>query len=250
MRKISALAASAVTAVALAVPTAGVMSAAEATTTDSATATVARAAGTKIKLSTNKKGNGTHVGLPGLIVTAKVTVNGHRAKGKVKFSVGSINLGKVKLKRGKASVQLPQTLPAATYKVKAKYKTKARKITTYVWNSSLTLNANTFTVSKNPAAPPPPSMSGTVIFKGALAHEGWVDIYKDGINTLGSQDPNYCCMTSVSSNGTFTFSGYGFLKRVAEKYPVGTYNFKAFYTDDPAFADYIYSTWITVTVTA
>jgi hypothetical protein len=68
-------------------------------------------------------------------------------------------------------------------------------------------------------------------------------------NKGGSESPNYCCMASVGTDGTFSFSGYGFLGRVQEAKAPGIYQYKAFDTDGPEFADYIYSTWITVTVT-
>ncbi|WP_114423467.1 hypothetical protein [Nocardioides houyundeii] len=245
MRRFATLAAASAASLALVAPAAvltattasAAPSSASASTADAPTVLARKA---KIKLKKSKAG--THYGLAGNKITAQV-----RGKGKVTFSVNGTKLGKKKIKKGKASVRLPSDLAPGTYKVKAKFKKSKATIKTVVWDSALNVNTAVFTVSA--AGYDFPEMGGQVKFKGKIAKKGWVDIYLDGKNKGGSSSPNYCCMASVSADGTFNFSGYSFLGKVAEEWGVGTHQFRAQYTPTASFSDYIYSQWITVTVT-
>jgi hypothetical protein len=190
-----------------------------------------------------------HYGQQGVLVTAKVKRGQKFAKGKVKFTLDGQSLGKVKLEKGKAEVRLAPTLAPGNYTVKAKYKTVKKKAKVTVYDSSLALSATEFVISKSADSFTLPELTGSVRYKGKDADQGYVDIYENGDNEGGSESPNYCCMAGVGADGTFGFSGYSFLGRVQEAKAPGTYQYKAFYTDGPEFADYIYSSWITVTVT-
>jgi len=187
-----------------------------------------------------------HVGQPGVKVTAVLK---RSAKGKVTFTVNGAKARKVKLKKGKASFRLPSTTAAGTYKVTAKYKRAKKTTKVRVYNSAIKLSATSFTISKSADSWDLPTLTGSVVFKGTPAKKGYVDIYQDGRNKAGSSSPYYCCMATVAANGTFTFGSSTFLGRVKDRQQPGTYTYQAFYTDGPAFADYIYSTPITVTVT-
>ncbi|WP_164477732.1 Ig-like domain repeat protein [Nocardioides pantholopis] len=258
MNLFSRTAAAAVTALALAIPTGTFVASAQAAPGDSVTAAAngqdserqkpkKGKKGKKGKLSLKRSAAYSHVGQPGVKVTA--VVKKKRAKGKVTFSVNGAKARKVKLKKGKASFRLPSGNAPGTYKVTAKYKGAKKATKVRVYNSAIQLSATSFTISKSADSYDLPALTGSVVFKGTPAKKGYVDIYQDGRNKAGSSSPYYCCMASVASNGTFQFSSYTFLGEVQEKKQPGTYTYQAFYTDGPAFADYIYSTPITVTVT-
>ncbi|CAA9376587.1 MAG: hypothetical protein AVDCRST_MAG32-1248 [uncultured Nocardioides sp.] len=187
---------------------------------------------------------GIHWGLAGNKITAKA-----QGKGTVKFFLGGDLVKKAKLKRGKATYKMPSDLAPGTYKVKATFKKQKAAIRTVVWDSALNVNAATFTISASTPTYdlPYPSLTGTVKFKGKIASEGFVDIYLNGNVRGGNNSPDYCCMSTVLDDGSFSF-GYDFLGDAQER-GVGTWTYRAFYTDDAAFADYIYSQPITVTVT-
>lgn len=241
MHSITRFAASAVAATLLAAPVVAIAPA-NAGTTTTAEAPVHALAAKKMSLKLDKKYS--HYGQVGVKVTA--TFKG-KAKGKVKFTQNGADLGTVKVKKGKASVQLPQTNAPGVYKIKAKWKKAVAKSKVTVYDSSLSLSAVAFTVSKS-ATTAPPAMTGTVKFKGKVGTTGYVDIYKNGNVKGGSNSPDYCCMASVQDDGTFEFSGYNFLDTVADDNVPGTYSYQAFYTDDAGFDDYIYSSPIVVTV--
>jgi hypothetical protein len=250
MRRIATLATASAATLALIAPVAALTSTAASAAPSSASASssvdgtsVLARKGAKIKLKKAKPG--THFGLAGNKITAMV-----RGKGKVSFSVNGTDLGKSKIKKGKASVRLPAELAPGTYKVKAKFKKAKGTIKTVVWDSALNVPTASYTVSASGASYDYPELAGQVVFKGKVATKGYVDIYKDGVNKKGNADPNYCCMTSVMDDGSFTFSGSNFLGNVVEKFGVGTHQFRAQYTPTASFAEYIYSQWITVTVTA
>lgn len=244
MRTITKFAASAVAATLLAAPAIAIAPAnADSTNLSSATQVQALKA-KKMSLKLNKKFS--HYGQDGVKVTAKIK---GKAKGKVKFTQNGAELGTVKIKKGKATVQLPQTNVPGVYKIKAKWKKTVAKTKVTVYDSSLSLSGVAFTVSKSTPSYDVPSVTGTVIFKGKVGTEGYVDIYKNGNVKGGSSSPDYCCMESVDDNGAFDFSGSNFLGRVAAEEAPGTYTYQAFYTDDAAFADYIYSSPVVVTVT-
>ncbi len=241
MRSFTKFAASAVAATLFAAPVVAIAPA-NADSTTTVAAPVHALAAKRMSFSLDKKYS--HYGQPGVKVTAKFK---GRAKGKVKFTQNGADLGTVKIKKGKASVQLPQTNAPGIYKIKAKWKKAVAKAKVTVYDSSLSLSAVSFTVSKS-ATTEPTRMNGTVKFKGAVANKGYVDIYKNGNVKGGSGSPDYCCMASVQDDGTFEFSGYTFLDEVADANEPGTYNYQAFYTDDAGFDDYIYSSPIVVTV--
>jgi len=245
MNKLSRIIATATVALAAVAPAAVVSTAATANATSAPTVSAdasERSAPAKLRLSKAKPG--THWGLAGNTITAKV-----KGKGKVKFYLGGEMVKKAKLKKGKAKYTMPADLTPGTYKVKAKFQKLKASIKTVVWDSALNVNAATFTISA--ATPvydlPSPSLTGTVKFKGQVANKGYVDIYLNGNVKGGSSSPDYCCMSAVLTDGSFSFS-YNFLADAQER-GVGTWTYRAFYTDDAAFADYIYSQPITVTVT-
>lgn len=239
MNTMSRALAAATLALATAVPAALVSTTATAGATPGATAE----RGAQV-LRLVKAKPGTHYGLAGNKITAKV-----RGKGKVKFFLGGDLVKTAKIRRGKAKYQMPSTLGPGTYKVKAKYKTHKAAIKSVVWDSALNVNQAVWTISASTPSYdlPSPSLTGQVRFKGQTATTGYVDIYLNGNVKGGSDSPDYCCMASVAGDGTFAFS-YSFLADAHER-GVGTWTYKAFYTDDAAFADYIYSQPITVTVT-
>ncbi|WP_426247498.1 hypothetical protein [Nocardioides sp. LHG3406-4] len=240
MRTITRLAAAAVAATLLAAPAVAIAPANADTTAVTAQAPTQALKAKKISLKLSKKYS--HYGQEGVKVTAKV-----KGKGKVKFTQNGTVIGTDKVKKGKASVRLPQTNAPGVYKIKAKWKKSVAKAKVTVYDSSLSLSGVAFTVSKS-ATTAPPSLTGTVKFKGKVGTTGYVDIYKNGNVKGGSSSPDYCCMASVQDDGSFEFSGYTFLDEVAEKEAPGTYSYQAFYTDDAGFDDYIYSAPITVTV--
>lgn len=239
-----------VAALALTVPTAAITSAAEsAPAGDRAAAAqeqvAKRAAKPRIKLKRSKAYS--HYGQEGVKVTAIVTKGKRKAKGKVAFAVNGTAVRSARLKRGQASYRLPSTNAPGAYKVTATYKSTKRSVTVRVYDSALNLSAVAFTISKSaPSYEMPDGPSGTVKFKDQVATKGYVDIYENGNVKGGSSSPDYCCMASVKADGTFLFST--FLYNVWNDKQPGTYTYQAFYTDGPEFADYIYSSPITVTV--
>lgn len=243
MRKLATLAVATTAALALAAPVATAAPAlAGATATLSQVDGLAAPLAAKIKLTKAKPG--THYGLAGNTITARI-----KGKGKVTFSVNGTVLKKSKIKKGKAKVTLPSTLAPGTYKVKAKYKKAKGAIKTVVWDSALNVNQATFTVSASQPVPYASDvLTGTVKFKGKIATSGYVDIYLNGDNKGGSSSPNYVAMDIVDETGTFGFSSSELLEDAQER-GVGTHQYKAFYTETASFAEYIYSQWITVTVT-
>ncbi len=244
MRSITRFAASAVTATLLAVPAVVIAPAhADTTVATPAAAQVQALKAKKLSLKLSKKFS--HHGQQGVRVTAKVK---GKAKGKVKFTQNGTVLGTHKIKKGKASISLPQTNAPGVYKIKAKWKKSVAKAKVTVYDSSLSLSAVAFTVSKSTPSYDQPTLTGAVVYKGKAADKGYVDIYKNGNKAGGSGSPDYCCMDSVAVDGSFEFRGYSFLGEVAANEAPGTYTYQAFYTETASFADYIYSAPIVVTV--
>lgn len=263
MRSITTLATAAVAAVALALPTAGVISspagAVEARTTTSAVGQQLSGAEAfqarkgkkgKIKLSTSAPG--AQPGIGGVVVTAKKL----KGSGKVTFKLSTgVKLGKAKVKKGKAKITLPPMV-TGDYTIKAKLG-KAKGSTSFrVYSSAVTLNSTSFTVSKS-AYTGQQTLSGSILFKDKVATKGYVDIYRDGNKAGGTSSPGYLTMSAVDGAGNFSF-GTSFASRIALEtnddgsatYVAGqTYSFQAFYTEGFAFADYIASNFITVVVT-
>lgn len=251
MNLISRSATAVVAALALSVPTAAITSAAESAPASAretaAHAPVAKKAA-KPKITLKRSKAYSHVGQEGVQVTAIVTKGKKKAKGKVAFAVNGAPAGTKKLKKGKASYRLASSNAPGTYTVTATYKGKKRAVKVRVYDSALNLSAVAFTISKaTPSYEMPDGPSGTVKFKDQVATTGYVDIYENGNVKGGSSSPDYCCMAKVNPDGTFLFSN--FLWNVWNDKQPGTYTYQAFYTDGPEFADYIYSTPITVTVT-
>lgn len=196
-----------------------------------------------IRLSTAKPG--THFGLAGNKITATV----RQGKGKVKFFLDGAAVAKSKIKRGKAVYTMPADLAPGSYKIKATYKRAKATTTSVVWDSALNVSVADFTISA--ATPsyqlPTPSLAGQVKYKGKFANGGYVDVYLNGNVKGGNSGPDYCCMAGVNTDGTFSFSS-SFLTDAQER-GVGTWTYRAFYTETASFADYIYSQPLTVTVT-
>ncbi len=243
MNKLSRVLATATLALVTAVPAAAVATAAPANATPgNATQAGASERAAKPKaLKLTKAKPGTHYGLAGNTITAKV-----RGKGKVKFLVDGSMVKKAKIKKGKAKYTLPADLVPGTYKVKAKYKKSKATIKTVVWDSALNVNLAAFEISASTPSYDLPELGGTVKYKGKTATTGYVDMYLNGNVKGGSSSTDYCCMSSVAADGTFSF--YSFLSD-AQKRGVGVWTYRAFYTETSSFADYIYSQPITVTVT-
>lgn len=256
MNPFSRTATAVVAALALAVPAGAVASGAQANpggASASAADAHAQAAAKKPKkkkssIALKKSAAYSHVGQPGVKLTAVVKNGKRAAKGKVTFSVNGSKVAKKKLKKGKASFRMASTNAPGSYKVTAKYKGTKKNTKVRVYNSAIQLSQTSFTFSDATPSYELPGMTGSVVFKDSPAKEGYVDIYQDGRNKEGSSSPYYCCMASVNNDGTFQFSST-FLGRVQDKHGPGTYTYQAFYTDGPAFDDYIYSTPITITIT-
>ena len=114
-----------------------------------------------------------------------------------------------------------------------------------VYDSALTVNQAGFTISEA-NGPFGQDLTGTVKFKGKPATSGYVDLYLNGNIKGGASSPDFLGFGTITAGGAFTYDS--FPDRVAAKYPPGTYNFVAYYTDGPEFADYISSNVIVVTV--
>lgn len=253
MRRFATLAASTITALAVLAPIAPataaptVTTATSITTADRADAVTTARKARKVRMKTKPRSY-SHYGQRGVKVIA---VFGKGSKGKAKFIVNGKVEKKVKVKRGKAAFRMSASAQPGVYKIKAKLRKRVGKTKVRVHNSSLTLSGVEFSISKAALSDysyEVPDLTGTVIFKGKAPSQGFVDIYQDGKNKGGSSSPNYCCMSSVTTGGAFSFSEYSFLRKVAEEKPVGTYQYQAFYTPTASFDEYIYSSWITVHV--
>ena len=245
MRKIAHLATAVVAAGALTLPALATGTAAHAAPqVGSSDAPVLAKAKRGLKLSKNKPGS--HFGQAGVKITAKST----KKKGKITFAVAGQDVkAKKKLKKGKASFQLPSTLAPGTYKVKAKVKGGGKaKIKTIVYNSSLSLNAPAFTVSIGGSCLDDPVLAGTVLFKGSNPSEGYVDAYLNGNIKGGSTSPDYLTFDPVEGAGAFDFDQCDTLWSDMRDLGVGEHRVQLLYTPTPAYDDYIYSDFITVTV--
>lgn len=244
MRKLSHLVTAAVVAGALALPAAAAHAAPQVGGSDVAVS--AKPKKKALKLSANKPGS--HFGQPGVEIKAKSS----KKKGKITFSVaGQAVTATKKLKKGKASFQLPP-LPAGSYKVKAKIKGGGKAtIKTQVYNSSLSLSTPAVTLSISaPCSTSDPVLTGTVLFKGANPSTGYVDAYLNGNIKGGSQSPDYLTFDSVEGAGAFDFGTCDTLWSDVKALGVGTHRVQLLYTPDASFEDYIYSDFITITVVA
>lgn len=252
MNLLSRTAVAAAAAVALTVPTAAITTATAAPTAaqaDQHSQVVAKKAKKKkVKVALKRSAAYSHAGQAGVKVTAVVTKGKKKLKGKVVFSLNGAAVRTAKLKKGQASYRLSSSNTPGTYTVTAKYKGKKKSTSIRVYSSAISLSGTAFTISAATPSYQLPELTGTVQYKDAPAKDGYVDIYQNGNVKGGSSSPDYCCMASVDGAGAFRFGGSTFLAKVQAKGP-GTYSYQAFYTAGYAFADYIYSTPITVTVT-
>jgi hypothetical protein len=240
MRSSAKLAAAIVTTLALATPALTVSATAAPDGTSSHVSTVAKK---KPQITLKRSAKGVQPGIGKMKITAKV--NGG---GKVKFTLKGDAIKKnkkVKVKKGKAVYKVPP-LGTGKYKVIGKYQGKKAKTKFEVYDSALTVNSTTFTVSASDPYDTNVPLTGAVKFKGKPATEGYVDLYKDGKYKGGSSSPHLLGFGTVRPDGTFTYQY--FATAVAQKYGVGTWNFQAYYTDSPSYADYISSNFIVVTV--
>jgi hypothetical protein len=249
VRKIAHLVTAAVAAGALTVPALATGTAANAAPQvgSSDAVAVAAKAGRGLKLSKNKPGS--HFGQAGVKIKAKSA----KKKGKITFSVAGQDVKETKkLKKGKASFQLPSTLAAGTYKVKAKVKGGAKaKIKTIVYNSTLSLNAPAFTISQSAyCSESDPILAGTVLFKGKNPSEGYVDVYLNGDIKGGSSSPGYLTFDTVEGAGAFDFGTCDTLWTKLKDLGIGEHRVQLLYTPSPSYDEYIYSDFVTVTVVA
>ncbi len=243
MHKLTKLCVVTATTLALATPALTVAATAAPESSNRATPAVS-VAKKKPAIKLKRSAKGVQPGIGDQKITA--IVNGG---GKVKFTIKGAGLKlnkKVKVKKGKAVYQVPP-LGTGKYKVTGGYQGRKAKTKFEVYDSALTVNATAFTVSASDPYDTNVPLTGAVKFKGKAATEGYVDLYKDGNHKGGADSPNLLGFGSVQSNGTFVYQY--FAANVAAKYGVGTWNFQAYYTDGPEFADYISSNFITVVVT-
>ena len=241
MRSSAKLAAAVVTTIALVGPALTVSATAAPAIHESAAAVAVDKKKPTIKLKRAEKG--VQPGIGKQKITA--VVNGG---GKVKFVLEGEGVElkkKVKVKKNKAVYKVPP-LGTGTYKVKGTYSGKKAKIKFEVYDSALTVNSTTFTVSASDPYDTNVPLTGAVKFKGKPATQGYVDLYKDGNIKGGSSSPNLLGFGTVQPDGTFVYQYFS--TRVAEKYGVGTWSFQAYYTDGPEFSDYISSNFIVVNV--
>lgn len=248
MRKLATLATTAIAATALmasALTFAGTASAAPVGAADQPAARTMQLNG--LKLSKNKPGS--HFGQAGVTVTAKSV----KRKGKITFVVaGQPIKATKKLKRGKAKFQLPSTLPAGTYKVKAKVKGVGKAaIKVIVYNSTLSLSAPAVTISQSAnCSTSDPILTGQVLFKGSNPSEGYVDAYLNGDIKGGSSSPSFLTFDPVEGAGMFDFGLCDTLWSKVADLGIGVHNVQLLYTPDAAYEDYIYSDFISITVVA
>ena len=209
----------------------------------------------KVTLKLKRSAKGVQPGIGKQKITALVNRGG-----KVKFTLkgeGIKKNKKVKVKNGKAVYKVPP-LGTGKYKVKASFQGKKDTISFKVYNSNLTVNSTTFTISAAASPTTYGTLFGSVLFKDKPAQDGYVDIYQDGKYKGGSESPYFLGFVSINPGGTFD-AGTGFASQITKGYglaggnlqpfPPGTYQFQAYYTDGPEYADYISSNFITVVVT-
>lgn len=194
----------------------------------------------KAKLSIKAKKGYVHFNLTSDVVTVKVK---GAKKGKVKFTIDGADAGTVKLKKRAASLAIPASLAIGEHVVKAsmkKAKSKSIKIVSY--NTTMTLSTTAVTVNR--ATYDAPSITGQVIFKGAVANDGYVDSYNDdGDITIGSESPDLLGVSSVDANGAVEIYTHDYLD-----FAPGVYTMKVFFEYDAGYDEYLFGTPITVTV--
>ncbi len=259
MRRFASFGVAAVSAIALATPAltapATAAPASSSVAASQVVAAKAMAKGKKFKIKKSQPGV-----QPG-IAKMQLSVKGLSGKGKVKFKIAGSNgvafTGKAKVKKGKAKYNVP-ALGTATYAVKASYKGRKGKTTFEVYDSAMTLSTTNVTCDISTYASSTP-LSGSVKYKGGAPATGYVDFYKDGNVSGGSQSPSFLGFVSFNPPGSGQFnaktdfcrqitSGTGLAGGKLAPLGVGTYNFQAYFTPTPSYAEYISSNFITVTV--
>lgn len=241
MNKTTRILLGAVTSLALVTPTVGLAATAQAAdTSTTTTVSSAKVQQAKKKLAISAAKGYVHFNLTTDTVTVKA--KGFR-KGKVKFAIDGVDAGTVKLKKRKATLTIPATLPAGEHVVTAKAKkVKKAKIKIVSYNSTMTLSATAVTVNR--ATFDAPKITGQVVYKSNVASQGWVDTYNDdGDLTVGSDSPDLLGVSSVAADGTFTLYTHDYLDMAP-----GVYTMKAFFEYDAGFDEYLFGTPITVTV--
>lgn len=245
MRRFASLVTTTLAAGALVLPALTVAGTAHAAPQVSQSDITFNAKGKGLKLKKNKPGS--HFGQPGVTIKAV----SKKKRGKITFTVAGQSIKSTKkLKKGKAKFTLPSSLPAGTYKVKAKVKKGAKaSIKTKVYNSSLALNAPAFTVSASGfCSDTNPVLNGQVLFKGANPSEGYVDVYLNGNIKGGNSSPDFLAFDIVEGAGAFEFSQCSSLWSKIIDLGQGTHNIKLLYTPTPSYSEYIYSDFVAVTV--
>lgn len=242
MNKTTRILLGALTAAALVAPSVGLSGSAQAASTSevghSKQAAKPKKAKAKLKISAVK--GFVHYGL----TTDEVKVKAKGAKkGKVKFSIDGADAGTVKLKKGKASLAIPASLPVGEHVVKAKMKrAKTAKIKITSYNTTMTLSTTAVTVTKSKFDAP--SINGQVVYKGKVADKGYVDAYNDDGNvTIGSDSPDLLGVSAVEPNGAVRISTVDYLD-----YAPGTYTMRVYFEYDAGYDDYLFGVPITVTV--
>ena len=240
MNKTTRILLGALTSIALVTPTVGLAAAAQATGDSTHARQVAKPKKAKKKLTITAKKGYVHANLTTDVVTVKA--KGFR-KGKVAFAIDGVDAGTVKLKKRTATLTIPASLAIGEHLVTAKAKNaKKAKVKIVSYNSTMTLETTNVTVNR--AAYDSPTISGQLVYKGAVATTGWVDTYNDdGDLTIGSDSPDLLAVSSVNADGTFKFYTYKYLQ-----FPPGTYTLRAYFEYDAGYDEYLFGTPVTVTV--
>lgn len=242
MKKTTRILLGALTSAALIAPSVGLAGSAQANSAGESTHAkqMAKPKKKKAKLSISAKTGYVHFGLT--TDEVKVKVKGVK-KGKIKFTLDGADAGTVKLKKRSATLAIPATLPVGEHVVTAKMKkAKTKKIKIVSYNTTMTLSTTAVTVTK--AKFDAPSITGQVIFKGAVADHGYVDAYNDdGDITIGSDSPDLLGVHGVDANGAVEIYTTDYID-----YAPGVYTMKVFFEYDAGYDEYLFGTPITVTV--
>lgn len=197
-------------------------------------------------LSLQTSAPGSHYGQVGVKITARAP----GGVGKVTFKVsGTAIKVRKRLKSGRATYRMPSDLGPGTYRVKAKIRGAKAVTRVKVYNSSLTLSDSTLTLSQSDECKTgDPSLTGSIMFKGRAPKLGYVDLYKDGHLKAGQSSPDFLAFAKIDAGGSFAFSRCAEPWSKLRQWERGTYRLRAFYSPTPTYADYIYSSWVAVTV--
>lgn len=241
MKKTTRILLGAMTTAALIAPSVGLAGAVQAVSAGESTQAVkVMKPKNKARLSISAKNGFVHYGLTADEV--KVKVKGAK-KGKIKFTLDGADAGTVKLKKRTATLAIPATLAIGEHVVKAKMKkAKSKTIKIVSYNTTMTLSTTAVTVNR--ATSDAPSITGQVVYKGAVATKGYVDSYNDdGDITIGSDSPDLLTVSGVDAAGAVEIYTFDYLD-----YAPGTYTMKAFFEYDAGYDEYLFGTPITITV--